>query len=61
MTEEVREKILQWIFDNHNHHDYEDIPRNDGSGISDEKFVDCPESDYPYVNSLDLEKFIKEL
>jgi hypothetical protein len=51
MTEEVRQKIIQWIFDNHQHHDY----------AGGNRYLDCPDADQPYVNSIELEKFIKEL
>lgn len=61
MDEITRQKIIQWIFDNHMHHDYEDIPIEGTTDEYDEKYVDCAESEYPYVNSLELEKFIKEL
>lgn len=61
MNEEVRKKIIEWIFENHMHHSYEDVPREGTTDEYDEKFVDCDEAEYPYVNSLELEKFIKEL
>lgn len=64
MTEETRQKIIQWIYDNHMHHDHEDILVKGDGGIGSEyteKWVDCQEAEYPYVNSLDLEKFIKGL
>ena len=48
LTHETKEKIKKWIFDNHMHH--EDSPTND-----------CQEADAPYVNSLNLEKFIESL
>lgn len=61
MSDEVRQQILTWIMDNHEHHAYEDIERQDGSGTFDEVWVDCTAADSPYVNSLELEKFIKSL
>ena len=65
MTEETREKIIKWIFDNHNHHsgaEHSSMPLVDDAEF--EHFEDestCPDGDSPYVNSLELEKFIKEL
>jgi hypothetical protein len=60
--ERMKEKIIQWIFDNHMHHDYEEVLVKCGPpAIYDEKYVGCQDAQYPYVNSLDLEKFIKEL
>ena len=41
-----KEDIRKWIFDNHDHHDEEGI---------------CEDKDFPYVNSMDLEKFLKKL
>ena len=61
MTEDVRQKILKWILDNHQHHAHEDIEVPDKSGYYDEVWSDCEDASYPYVNSLDLEKFIKEI
>lgn len=64
MTEEARQEILQWIFDNHMHHDHTDVLVSGDGGVGseyDEDFVNCEDSDMPYVNSLELEKFIKEL
>ena len=61
MNEDTKKAILQWIHDNHRHHAYEDVPRDGEDGVFDEKWVDCPEASYPYVNSLELEKFIKSL
>jgi len=61
MDDATKEKILKWIEDNHEHHSYEDIERQDGSGIFDEKWSDCTDSSFPYVNSIELEKFIKSL
>jgi len=40
-----KEKIIDWIFRYHNHH------------MSNK----CSEARYPYVNSLELEKFINKL
>jgi len=45
-------KIKKWIFDNHMHHNNEFI---------EEIVKPCSESDSPYVNSLELEKFIEKL
>lgn len=52
MTEEVKAEIVKWIFDNHEHHEFS------YDGMDDDIQL-C--SDRPYVDSLDLEKFIKEL
>jgi len=42
---EILEKIEKWLWENHEHHE------------SDK----CIDSNKPYVNSVDLEKFIKKL
>lgn len=49
MNQETLAKIKQWIFDNHEHH-YEY-----------EKWANCQDNDSPYVNSLELEKFLEGL
>lgn len=69
MTEAIKQKIVQWIFDNHNHH--EDSKRSEATLDIDEKTMsefqeiegtcECPDADYPYVNSMELEKFILSL
>jgi len=46
MNEDIKKQIIKWIFDNHFHHDNVD---------------DCDEAESPFVNSLDLEKFIESL
>lgn len=53
MDKAIEEKIIKWIFDNHEHHFLKD-DQDDNSYV-------CEEGDYPYVNSIELEKFIKEL
>lgn len=42
---ETRNKLIKWIFENHDHHENND----------------CCEGDYPYVNSKELERFIISL
>ena len=54
MTEEIKQQIIKWIFDNHNHHDNAD---DETVNVEDK----CWDADYPYVNSLELEKFIKSI
>jgi hypothetical protein len=46
MDEETKAKILTWIFKSHEHHD---------------EGCDCVDKDFPYVNSIELEKFINKL
>jgi len=48
------EKVLEWVYDNHNHHAYADqkLPKNHEG---------CYERDYPYVNSIELVEFIKSI
>ena len=72
MTEETRAKILKYISDEHMHHDDAidmkfpiKIQRN---GIWEELepvYVNtpstCMDGDSPYINSLELEEFIKGL
>ena len=48
MDDETYNKIIEWIFDNHQHHWAEDEES-------------CTDSKYPYVNSIKLEEFIKKL
>ncbi len=63
MDDNTRKKILDWIYDNHMHHEGSDRTEMDIDGTvtyHKDEFV-CSEGDSPYVNSLDLEKFIKEL
>lgn len=45
MTKKEKKKILDWIFESHEHH----------------RDINCVDSDYPYVNSIELERFINEL
>lgn len=52
MTKEEKKKILDWIFANHEHHIEIDQYSTDAPLICE---------DAPYVNSLELEKFIKEM
>ena len=64
MTEETRQKILEWIYNNHEHHEGSDRVELDLSTGVTKSHMDeykCPDGNKPYVNSLDLEKFIKEL
>lgn len=61
MDKKTQEAILKWIVANHMHHDYEDVLREGTTDEYDEKWVDCAEAEYPYVNSLELEKFILSL
>ena len=53
MNEETYNKIKKWIFDNHEHHHMEDD--------HDDNSSKCSEGNYPYVNSLFLEKFIDDI
>lgn len=54
MTPEMLAKIKQWISDNHQHH-------LDDYGRQDVYTATCPVGDCPYVNSLELEKFLEGL
>lgn len=58
MDEKTRQKIIQWVFDNHDHHDEATIQEIDGTYSTE---LVCTDGEYPYVNSLELEKFIKSL
>lgn len=55
MNEEIKKKIVEWIFNNHQHHDGHTPCGDDECGGG------CVDNDYPYVNSIELEKFIKSL
>lgn len=46
----MKDQILQWIYENHDHHEN-----------ADEDVAGCVDKDYPYVNSMELEKFIRSL
>ena len=65
MSEETKAKLLNWVYENHDHHDHEDIlvKGKEGQVGSEytEKWADCTDAEYPYVNSLALEEFIKSL
>lgn len=51
MSEEIKNKILKWILENHEHHTEDE----------DTLMTNCIDGDFPYVNSVELEKFIKML
>lgn len=55
MKKEIKDLILKWIFENHEHHI--------GGETSDRRNIDpyCEDGDEPYVNSLKLEEFIKSI
>ena len=60
MTREEKKKILDWIFENHEHHfGCEGFDIINGEDIS--RASKCTDGDFPYVNSLELERFINEL
>jgi hypothetical protein len=64
MNEKTREKILDWIFDNHQHHEDSDRTSMDlstGTITTIKGLVKCAEGNSPYVNSMALEQFIKSL
>lgn len=50
----IKDKILEWVYANHDHHEFtdEELPK----GV-----YGCFDRQYPYVNSIELEKFIKEI
>lgn len=54
MDKQTQEVILKWIFDNHQHHSEADLNVDSFQTI-------CDDGDQPYVNSLELEKFILNL
>lgn len=64
MTEKTRQDILNWIYSNHEHHEG---AKNTSINLETLEITEnesesaCHDGDYPYVNSLELEKFIKEL
>ena len=72
MNEEIKQKILDWILESHDHHgDFIEVSlpvrvKVDGKWVEAGSFsVDtkpwCWDGDKPYVNSLELEEFIKSL
>lgn len=68
MTEETRKKIIDWILENHEHHyaaeKWVSQINDDGSNTPFAKQngeSECNDGNYPYVNSMELEKFIKSL
>jgi len=65
MNEETRKKILDWIFKNHEHHaESESFSIDIQSGEEhscDGSKCKCSDGNYPYVNSIKLEEFIKSL
>lgn len=69
MDEIVRKRILDWIFQNHEHHvggerAIFNLDLEKGTMEKEEHEtpgVLCEGAEYPYVNSLELEAFIKGL
>jgi hypothetical protein len=71
MDEKTRKKILDWILGSHEHHVSADsvefdlnLDTNKMTRVRKKrKRTDevCVDNDYPYVNSIELEKFIKKL
>lgn len=58
MRKEEKERIIQWIFDNHNHH--HGVPGYDLIGKKNiPDTTKCENGYYSYVNSVELEEFIK--
>lgn len=57
MDEFTKGLILKWILDNHEHHAW---VQPDNPTYDEEPPV-CEEGDYPYVNSMALEEFIRSL
>lgn len=64
MNQETLKKILDWISANHEHHNGSDRTEMQlGTGevtVHKNEYI-CFDGDKPYVNSLDLEEFIKSL
>lgn len=61
MTEEIKTKILQWIMDNHEHHEGSDrteMNLSDGYVVTHKDEFLCNDGNKPYVNSLALEEFV---
>jgi len=58
MRKSEKEKILNWIFENHEHH--YGCP---GFSLTDNRKIKntskCSDGDSPYVNSMAFERFIK--
>lgn len=70
MDEATYKKIKAWIFDNHEHHAGTEKFVMTLSGEEELRLVgeemhedtsECTDGNYPYVNSMDLEKFIDSL
>lgn len=62
--EEIKQKVIDWIIENHQHHEGSDraeMRLPDGKITTYKDDYLCTYGNYPYVNSLDLEKFIREL
>ena len=64
MSKEVKRQIIEWIFNNHQHHAGTpgismSLESGDTTEMDDETI--CEDGDVPYVNSLELEKFIKSI
>lgn len=53
MDDKTYKTIIDWIFQNHNHHHLLDE--------SDDESYLCDEGNAPFVNSSDLEKFITKI
>ena len=64
ISKKTKDKILNWIFENHEHHHgaYARVFNFETGEFENKPNVSkCFEGDSPYVNSKKLEKFIKEL
>jgi major membrane immunogen (membrane-anchored lipoprotein) len=62
--EEVKQKIVDWIIKNHEHHEGSDraeMTLSDGKIVTHKNEYLCTDGNYPYVNSLELVKFIEQL
>lgn len=64
MDKQAQQAIIKWIFDNHQHHEGSDrteMNLSDGYVVTHKDEYLCQDGDEPYVNSLELEKFILSL
>lgn len=64
MDEVIKEKIIQWILNNHMHHECSELNSINLKNCKIEYSpgtTACVDGNYPYVNSLELEKFIESL
>jgi hypothetical protein len=61
---DIKKQIIDWIVENHEHHEGSDraeMSLSDGKIVTHKDEYLCTDGNYPYVNSLELVRFIEQL